>query len=85
MQDNGFGKRWVGSDISWCNPCVVVNELMSIPSGDVLLSDHHDLDLALELPNIIVKDCLSPLAKLSRFSKFDKKSSNSLVNWLGDQ
>ena len=61
MQDDKFGNRWVGSDISWCNPCIVVNESMSVPSGDVMSSGHHDLDLALKFPNIIVKDGLSPL------------------------
>ena len=39
----------------------------------------NDLDLALKLSNIIVKDGLSPLTKLSRFSNFDKNSSNSTV------
>ena len=84
MQDNEFGNRWVGSDISWSNPCIVVNESMSVPSDDVMSSGHHDLDLALKSPNIIVKDGLSPLTKLSIFSKFDKNSSNSTVDWLRD-
>ena len=84
MQDNEFGNRWVGSHISWCSPCIV-NESMSVPSGDVLSSGHHDLDLALKLSNIIVKDGLSPLTKLSRFSNFDKNSSNSTVDWLWEQ
>ena len=52
---------------------------------DVMSSGHHDLDLALKLPNIIVKNGLSPLTKLSRFSKFNKNSSDSIVDWLGDQ
>ena len=85
MQDKEFGNRWVGSDISWCNPYIVVSESMSVPSGDVMSSGHHDLDLALKSPIIIVKDGLSPLTKLSKFSKFDKNSSNSTVDWLGDQ
>ena len=53
---------------------------MSEPSDDVMSSGHHDLDLALKSPNIIVKDGLSPLTKLSIFSKFDKNSSNSTVD-----
>ena len=56
MQDNEFGNKWVGSDISCCSPCSVVNESMSVTSGDVMSTDHHDLDLALKSPNIIVKD-----------------------------
>ena len=51
MQDKEFCNRWVGSDISWCNPCIVFNESMSVPSGDVMWSGHHDLDFALKLPN----------------------------------
>ena len=45
---------------------------------------HYDLELALKLSNIIVKDGFSPLTELSRFSKFNKNSSNSTVHWLGD-
>ena len=47
--------------------------------------DYLDLDLALKLPIIIVKDGLSPLTKLSKLSKFDKNSSNSTIDWLGDR
>ena len=53
VQDNEFGNKWVGSDISWCNPCTVVNESMPLPSGDVMSSGHHDLDLALNDPPIL--------------------------------
>ena len=84
LQDDEFGNRWVGSDISWCNPCIVVNESMPVPSGDDVSSGHYDLDLALKSPIIIVKDDLEPLTKLSKFSKLDKNSSNSTVDWLGD-
>ena len=84
MQDKESGNTWVGSDISWCYPCIVVNKSMSVPSGGIMSSGHHDLDLALKLPNVIVKDGLSPLTNLIKFSKFDKNSSNSAVDWLGD-
>ena len=80
MEDSKFGNRWVWSDISWCNPCIVVIELMSVPSGDIMSSGHHDLDLKLKFPIIIVKDGLNPLTKLSKFSKIDKNSSNSTVD-----
>ena len=33
-----------------------MNESMSVPSGDVMSSGHHDLDLALKSPKIIVKE-----------------------------
>ena len=53
--NNEFGNKWVGSNFSCCSPCVV-KESMSVPSGDVMLSVHHDLDLALKAPNITVKN-----------------------------
>ena len=84
MQDKEFGNRWVGSDISWCNPYIVVSESMSVPSGEVMSSGHHDLDLTLKSPIIIVKDGLKPLTKLRKFSKFGKNPSNSTVDWLRD-
>ena len=52
MQGNEFGNEWVGSDIICFNPCTVVNESMSVPSGYVMSTGHHDLDLALKSPNI---------------------------------
>ena len=85
MQDNEFGNKWVGSDISCCSRCTIVNESMSVPSGDVMSSGHQDLDLALKSPNIIVKDGWSCLTKLRSFSRFDKNSSNSTAVWLGDR
>ena len=69
MQYNEFGNKWVGSDSSCCNPCTVVNESMSVPSGDVMPSGHHDLDLALKLPNTIVKNDWSCLTKFWSFSQ----------------
>ena len=56
---------------------------MSVPSGDVMSSGPHDLDLALKSPDIIVKDCWFCLTKLRSFSKFDKKSSTLTVVWFG--
>ena len=59
---------------------LLMNNVINEPSGYVMSSGHHDLDLVLKLPNIIVKDGLSPLTKLSRFSKFNKNSSDSIVD-----
>ena len=70
MQDNGFVNIWVGSDISWCNPWIVCNESMPVPSGGLMSSGHHNLDLALKLPNIILQDGLSCLM-VSEFIKFN--------------
>ena len=63
VQDNEFGNKRVGSDIICCSPCTVVNDSMSVPSGDVVSFGHHDLYVALESPNIIVKDGWSCLTK----------------------
>ena len=57
---------------------------MSVSSVDVMSSGHHDLDLALKSPNIIIKGGYSCLTNLS-FSRFDKNSSNSTAVWLGDR
>ena len=45
---------------------------MSVPSGDVMLCGHHDLDLTLKSPIIIGKNGSSPLTKLIKSLKFDK-------------
>ena len=67
MRDNESRNKWVGSDISCYNPCTVVNESMSVPSGDVMSSGHHDLDLALKSTKIIVKEGWDCLTKLRSF------------------
>ena len=82
MKNNEFCNKWVCCDITCCSPCIVVNESISAPSDDVVSSDHYNLDLALKLPNIIVKDGWSCLTKWRSFSRYDK---NSNVVWLGDQ
>ena len=55
MQDNESGNRWVGSDIIWCNSCIVVHESMSVPWGDVMSSDYHDFYRPLKSPKLIVR------------------------------
>ena len=59
------------------NPCQFLQVMLS--------SGQHDLDLALKLSIIIVKDGLSTLTKSGKFSKFDHNSSNSTVDWLVGQ
>ena len=55
MQDNESGNRWVGSDIIWCNSSIIVHESMSVPWGDVMSSDYHDLYRPLKSPKLIVR------------------------------
>ena len=66
-------------------PCTIVNESMSVPSGGVMSSDHHGLDVALKSSSTIVTDGGICLTKLRSFSKCDKNSSNSTAAWLGDR
>ena len=54
IQEEELGSTWVGSDINWWNPYVVVRESIWDPSNDVMSSDHHDGDLALKSPSITV-------------------------------
>ena len=64
MQDNKFGNDGLGLIlVDVTHALFLINELMSVPSGDVMSSGHHDLDLALNSPILIVKDGLSPLTK----------------------
>ena len=61
------GSRWVGWDINWCEPWVVVNESILKPSYVVISSEHLDLDRALKSPSITQKDnfnCFNCLSKL---------------------
>ena len=69
MQDKEFGNKWVGSDISCCNLCTAVNESMSVPSGDVMSSGHHDLDLALKSPQYYSKRRLKLFNKIKKLLK----------------
>ena len=46
IQEEQLGSKWVGSDINWWNPSVVVRESMWDPSYDVIFQDR---DLALNL------------------------------------
>ena len=52
MQVEEVGSRWVGWDINWCKPWVVVNEPILEPSYVVISSKHQDLDRALKSPSI---------------------------------
>ena len=85
MQDKEFGNKWVDSNVICCSSSTVVNESMSVPSGDVMSSEHHDLDLVLKSPNVIVKDGGRCFMKLRNFSIFDKNSSTSTVVRVGDR
>ena len=85
IHDDELGNKWVGSEISHCKPCIVVRDSICVPSWDVTSSGHHDLDLALKSPSIIVKEGLNCLIWFRSLSKLDKNSSNSVIDWLGDR
>ena len=50
-----------------CKPCIVVRDSICLPSWDIT-SGCHDLDLALKLPSIIVKEGLN----CQNLTKLDK-------------
>ena len=51
---------------------------------EITSPDHHDLDLALKSPNIIVKEGLNCLIWFRGLSEL-YKNSNLVIDWLGDQ
>ena len=59
--DYELESKWVGSEISCCKPWIVVRDSICVPSWDVTSSDHHDINLALKLPGVIVKEGLNCL------------------------
>ena len=54
MQDEDWGSRWVGCDISWWNPSTLVRDSSCVSSVVALSSVHQTEDLALKSPKIIV-------------------------------
>ena len=42
MQDEDWGRRWVGCDISWWNPCILVRDSSCVPA--VVLSLGHQTE-----------------------------------------
>ena len=58
MQDEDWGSRWVGCDISWWNPCTLVTDSGCVPSVVVLSLVYQTEDLTLKLPKIIVNKLL---------------------------
>ena len=85
MQDDEFGRRCVGSDIKWCYPHDIVSDSSWAPLQDFISSHHHDLDLALKSPSITKNDDFNWLIWFKSFSKFKRKSWNSLTDWLGER
>ena len=84
IQEVEVGRRWVGSVMSWWKSCKNVRASRRAPSTVVLSFFHQEEDLALKSPRIIVKRELDDAVVFKMSSKFDKKSSNSAVLWLGD-
>ena len=56
MQDNELCHWWVGSDISCCSQYIIVTESMSVSSGGIMSSDHHDLDVTPSLMANLVQE-----------------------------
>ena len=63
----------------------MVSDSIREPSRDVISSHHHDLDRALKSPSIDKNVDFSCLTWFKSFSKFARKSSNSVADWLGER
>ena len=73
MQDDDWGNKWVGSEITCLKPRVVVKESICVPYKVVMSSDHHAGDLALRSPRTTVNWDFEQSTLLSKSSKPDKK------------
>ena len=63
----------------------MVSDSIREPSRDDISSHHHDLDRALKSPSIDKNVDFSCLTWFKSFSKFTRKSSNSVADWLGER
>ena len=84
MQVEKLGSRWVGWDINWYKPWIVINQSILEPSYVAISSKHQDLDRALKLPSITKKGDFNSFAWFNSLSTLVKSSLNSLLFWLGD-
>ena len=84
IQDDVWGSTWVGSEINYLKPYVVVRESICVPCKVAMYSEHQSGDLALESPKMIVNWNFEQSILISKSSKPDKKVSNSEGLWLGD-
>ena len=84
MQDREFHNIWVGSDINWWKPWAKTKESNLVPSIVVESPDHHDFEWALKSTKMTVKTGWKIWTSSKSFSKFDKKSSNWKLVWLGE-
>ena len=46
IQEEELSSKWMGSDVNWQNPYVVVRDSIWDPSYDVMSSNQQDWDLA---------------------------------------
>ena len=83
-QEDEAGNIWIVSDINWSKPYIKIKELLWVPSGEVISLGHQSLNLALKSPKVIVNDGSSCLIWFIRFSRLNRKCSNSLHDWLGE-
>ena len=84
IQHSDWGSIWLWSGINCIKPCVVVRESICVTYKLAMSLDYHSVDLALKSPKIIVNWDFKQSMLLRKFSKPDKKDSNSEVLWLGD-
>ena len=75
----------MSSDINWSKSYIEIKELIWVPSGEVISPGHQSLDLSLKSPKIIVNNGLSCLIWFISFSRLNRKSSDSLYDWLDER
>ena len=85
MQDNEFHNIWVGSNISWWKPWVQTKDFNLVTSIMGESPDHHDFERALKSTKEIVKAGWKIWTLSNNFLKYDNKSSNWELVWLGER
>ena len=84
MQDEDWGRKYVGSMINWWSPWVEETDSRPIPSLVEILPSHQEPDLQLKYPNISLKAGLLKLMSVITWSKLDKKVSKSYEDFDGE-
>ena len=78
IQDDDWGNIWVGSEVIYLKPCVVVRESIYVPFIVVMSCGHHAGGLELRSPKTTVNWDFEQSALLS-MEEPNKKDSNSEV------
>lgn len=78
IREDEWGSIWVGSEMISCRSEVVMR-ISGRPSGVTMYFDHHDGDIPLKSPKIVIKWQVNYGNSFTIFSTSKIKSSNSLL------